>query len=213
MVVEGAPALPRPEPTMKSLLLLPVLFAAAALPFGAPRPLTAPVSGDQVVDTVHSSVQFRVRHADTAPFLGAFNEITGAISLDPKAPEKGSIAITIPLSSIDTRDAKRDEHLKGPDFFNAKENPDMTFKSTKIAKKDKMLEVTGDLAMAGKTKSITIPVEFVGSSESQMMGKRAGYSTTFTVKRSDFGMNYGVAQKALGDEVTLMIDLELTPKK
>ncbi len=197
---------------MKTLLLVP--FAFAFLPFSSavsPAPLAG--DGDWVVDPSHSTVVFRVKHADASWFKGSFDVVEGAVSIDPAKPEAGSVHIKLPMDGLDTNDKKRDEHLKSADFFSAKENPEITFKSTKIAKKDKMLEVTGDLAMAGKTKSITIPVEFVGSSESQMMGKRAGYSTTFTVKRSDFGMNYGVAQKALGDEVTLMIDLELTPKK
>lgn len=196
---------------MKSLLLFPVLFAAAALPLGTPRPLAAPVAGEQVVDTVHSSVQFRVRHADTAPFLGAFNEITGTISLDANAPEKGSIAITIPLASLDTRDAKRDEHLKGPDFFNAKENPDMTFRSTKIAKKGDVFAVTGDLQIGGKTKSVTVDVAKTG--EADFMGPRTGWETSFTIHRADFGLAPKMGAKMIGEDVTITIAIEATAKK
>ena len=108
---------------------------------------------------------------------------------------------------MDTNDKKRDDHLKSPDFFNSKENPEITFTSTKIAKKGDLLEVTGDLAMAGKKKSVTMAVEKTG--EGELMGKKIrGWMSTFTIKRSEFGMTYGVDQKALGDEVTLSIALE-----
>jgi polyisoprenoid-binding protein YceI len=198
---------------MKSLLAVPFVFSFALPPAptgSAPLPRG---ENDWTVDAVHSSVVFKVKHADASWFKGTFDAISGAVTLDPSKPETGSVTLKIPVDSIDTNDKKRDEHLKGPDFFNSKENPDITFKSTKIAKQDKAFQVTGDLAMAGKTKSITIAVEHVGESDTKMMGKRSGYSTTFAVKRSDFGMNYGIAQNALGDEVTLMIDLELTKAK
>lgn len=196
---------------MKTLLVLPLLFALFALP-------TAPVDGqlpgdhDWVVDPGHSSVVFKVKHANAAWFKGSFDVINGAVSLDPSKPEAGSVQLTIPVGSVDSNDKARDDHLKNADFFNAKENPEITFKSTKVEKKGAAYEVTGDLAMAGKSKSVALQVEHVG--EGEMRGKRVGYSTTFTIKRSDFGMNYGLDAKALGDEVTLMIDLELIqPKK
>lgn len=202
-----------PHLPMKTLLVIP--FALALLPLSTPSTGAAVLRGDTdwSVDAGHSSVVFRVKHADAAWFKGSFDMIEGSVSLDPAKPEAGSVTLKIPVDSVDSNDKKRDDHLKNADFFNSKENPDITFKSTKIAKKGDALEVTGDLAMAGKSKSVTIPVTFVGASESKMMGKRAGYSTTFTIKRSDFGMTYGVAQNALGDEVTLMVDLELVPAK
>jgi len=196
---------------MKTLLLVPFLFPLLVSPSTPP---SAALRGDNdwVVDPVHSSVVFRVKHANASFFKGTFDVIEGTVSLDPAKPEASSVMLKIPVASVDTNDKKRDEHLKGPDFFNSKENADITFKSTKIGKKGNGLEVTGDLAMAGKTKSITIQVEKVG--EGEMMGKRVGYSTTFAIKRSDYGMTYGVDKNMLGDEVTLMIDLELIqPKK
>jgi polyisoprenoid-binding protein YceI len=155
---------------------------------------------------VHSTVVFRVKHVNTSWFMGTFDEITGTVSLDPAKPEAGSVQLKIPVASVNTHNKQREGHLQSTDFFNAKENPDITFKSSKIVKKDKMLEVTGELAMAGKKKEVTIPVEFVGEGEFQ--GKRVGYSTTFTVKgATDFGM--AGFKKGLSDEVTLMVNLEL----
>jgi polyisoprenoid-binding protein YceI len=196
---------------MKTLLLLPFSLALFSLP-AAPTATGAPLGEhDWVVDPVHSSVVFKVKHAGASWFKGSFDVINGTITLDPSKPEAGSVKLTIPVDKVDTNDDKRDAHLEGPDFFNVKENPDITFTSTAIAKKGDQLAVTGDLSMAGKTHSITIPVEKVG--EGEFYGKRVGYSSTFTVKRTDFGMTYGVEGNALGDEVTLMIDLELIQPK
>lgn len=197
---------------MKALLLLPAVLAL--FPLSAPQPAAGAPRGDHdwVVDPVHSSVVFRVKHANAAWFKGTFDAISGALTLDPQNPAAGSVTLTIPVDSVDTNDKKRDDHLKAADFFNSKENPEITFRSTKIAGSGDRLSVTGELAMAGKKQQITIPVEKVG--EGEFYGKRVGWTTTFTIKRSDFGMTYGVDKNALGDEVTLMIDLEMTqPKK
>ena len=194
---------------MKSLALLPVVVLAATLPF--PRPVdTALPRGDHdwAVDAVHSSVVFRVKHANASYFKGSFDHVEGKLTLDPAAPAKGSVELKIAVDSIDTNDAKRDGHLKGADFFSAKENPEITFKSTKIEGKGDTLQVTGDLTMCGKTNSVTVPVTKVG--EGEFHGKRVGYSATFMVQRSKFGMTYGLEGGVLGDDVTLMIDLELT---
>jgi polyisoprenoid-binding protein YceI len=194
---------------MKSLVLLPFAFTLFALPKSA---ATLPVGDhDWAVDTGHSSVVFKVKHANAAWFKGSFDTITGAVSLDPAKLEAGSVQLTIPVDSVDTNDKKRDDHLKAADFFNGKENPEITFQSTKIAAKGAGFEVMGDLAMAGKKKAVTLQVDKVG--EGEFYGKRVGFSTTFTIKRSDFGMTYGIDKNALGDEVTLMIDLELIQAK
>lgn len=197
---------------MKSLLLVPFALTFLALPSTPSAAAEVPRGEhDWVVDAGHSSVVFRVKHANAAWFKGSFDVVNGTISLDPSKPEAGNVKLTIPVASIDSNDAKRDEHLKAPDFFNAKENPEITFTSSKIAKKGEALEVTGKLAMAGKSKDVAIVVEKVG--EGEFYGKRVGYSTTFTIKRSEFGMTYGVDKNVLGDEVTLMIDLELVQPK
>jgi len=202
---------------MKSLLLLPAFLVAVSLPMTTT--LETPAStdlenlgpNDWVVDVGHSGCVFQCQHASAAWFLGTFDRVTGKVTIDPDKPANGSVELTIPVDSIDSNDAKRDRHLLSPDFFNAKENPDLTFKSTKIAANGKDLQVTGELSMAGKTRSITIPVKWTGDGE--FHGKRRGYLAEFSVKRSEFGMNYGVAQKVLSDEVKLMISIELMQAK
>ena len=195
---------------MKTLLLLPLSFALLGSPALRSVPSAPLGEHDWQVDPVHSSVVFKVKHASASWFKGSFDKIEGTVTLDPSKPEAGSVQLTIPVDSVDSNDDKRDAHLEGPDFFNGKENPEITFRSTKVAKAGAMLEVTGTLAMAGQEQPITLKVEKVG--EGEFYGKRVGYSTTFTIKRSDFGMTYG-EDKVLGDEVTLMIDLELIQPK
>lgn len=193
-----------PKRTMKSLLALPFLFAALSLPTAPAAPVG---DHDWQVDNGHSSVVFRVKHANVSNFYGVFKTISGSITLDPAAPEKGSVVLSIPVDSVDTRDGKRDDHLKGPDFFNSKENPNIEFHSTKIAKKGDALEVTGDLDLAGKKHPVTMTVTKTG--EGDFYGPRVGFEAQFQIKRSDFGMNYGIAKNALGDTVDLMVGLEL----
>lgn len=198
---------------MKTLLLLPVVLTLFTLPETRSTDAAPAGEHDWVVDASHSSVVFRVKHANASWFQGTFDVISGQITLDPQKPEAGSVALKIPVDSVDTNDKKRDDHLKNPDFFNSKENPDITFTSSKIAKKgEKMFDVTGELAMAGKKKAVTLAVEWTG--EGEFYGKRQGWMTTFTIKRSDFGMTYGVDKNVLGDEVTLSIALEtIQPEK
>jgi polyisoprenoid-binding protein YceI len=197
---------------MKILLLLPAILVAVAMPMVEPVVPVQPLGEhDWMVDAGHSSCVFRVKHANASWFMGTFDKVEGKATLDASALEKGSVELTIATESIDSNNKQRDGHLMSPDFFNAKENPEITFKSTKIKATGKNLEVTGDLSLAGKTKSITIPVEFVGEGESR--GIRRGYITTFAIKRSDFGMTYGVQKNALGDDVHLMVSLELVQPK
>ena len=191
---------------MKSLFLLPVALAVLAARPEQPMP-----AGDWTVDTVHSSVVFRVKHMNTSYFKGSFAVISGTVSLDPSKPEAGSVQMTIPVDSVDTNNKGRDEHLKNADFFNAKENPEITFKSTKVAKKGEAFEVTGELAMLGKKKEMTITVEKVGEGKMENT-PIVGYSTKFTIKRTDFGLGSKFDDKMLGNDVELWIDLELKQK-
>jgi polyisoprenoid-binding protein YceI len=165
-----------------------------------------------VVDSVHSSVVFRIKHANTAWFYGAFTDVSGEVVYDPEAPEASTVRLRILAESISTRDPKRDAHLKSPDFFDAKQHPAITFTSTKVAAGEdaNTFDVTGELELHGVKKSITLQVEKTGEGEFQ--GPRLGFEATPTVKRSEFGMDYGIAKNVLGDEVTLKISLECKKK-
>ena len=180
------------------------LVAATLALFALAAPALAAES--YKVDPVHSSAIFRIKHANVSFFSGRFNAPDGSFVLDEADPTKSSFNIVLKVDSVDTANAQRDTHLKSPDFFNAKQYPTITFKSTAVKKGEgNVLQVTGDLMMHGVTKSVTVPVEVTGKGAFPATVQRAGVEATFVVKRSDFGMS-GM-QNALGDDVKVVVGL------
>jgi len=162
------------------------------------------------VDAVHSSVVFRIKHGGTSYFWGRFNDPSGDITINESDLASSSVKVEVPTEKVDTANGGRDNHLRGPDFFNAKQFPAITFASSKIAKaSDGIYEVSGELTMLGKSRPLTVRLEKTGSiADHPRMGTREGWETTFVIKRSDFGMNYGIEAGALGDEVTIVLGLQ-----
>jgi polyisoprenoid-binding protein YceI len=158
------------------------------------------------IDPVHSSVVFSVTHLGVTNFYGRFNDIKGTVVLDKADPSKSSVDLTIPVESVDTKNEKRDQHLKSPDFFNAKQFPVMTFKSKKIEGSGDAFAVTGDFTLHGVTKPLTLEVKKVGEGKGMEGEIRAGGETHFTIKRSDHGMDF--MQGPLGDEINIIVSLE-----
>jgi polyisoprenoid-binding protein YceI len=161
------------------------------------------------VDGEHSSVLFGVQHLDLSHVYGRFNEISGKFLLDGGSLDELSIYMKIDAGSVDTNSKKRDQHLKSQDFFNSKQFRDIIFKSTtfKMLEPNKY-EVTGDLTLHGETKPVTAVVVHTGTGDKgERMGNRSGFETAFTIKRSDFGMNYMVGS-GLGDEVKVIVSIE-----
>ncbi|MBK3733781.1 polyisoprenoid-binding protein [Azospirillum brasilense] len=188
---------------MKRLLSAAALSALVALPLTAQA---APVA--YKLDPAHTAVVFIVDHLGFAKAMGRFNTVAGELSFDKDAADKSSLSVTIDTTSVDTNHAKRDEHLKSPDFFNAKEFPKMTFKSTKIEKTgDKTGKLHGDLTLLGVTKPVVLDVSFNkdGVSPASKMDT-VGFSARGTIKRSDFGMKYGVPN--IGDDIQIIIESE-----
>lgn len=201
------------------------LFLAAAAPVAAgalllsartfePAPLASPIAnpaaaGEWKIDSVHSTVLFKINHVGASTSWGRFNDVKGKIQFDPTAPEKSAIDLVIKADSVDTNSEGRDKHVKGPDFFAVKEHPEITFKSKSVKKvNEHEMEVTGDLTFHGVTKPVTTKVMHVGSVKHPQMGELVGFDATFTIKRSDFGVTTYVKEKALGDEVTVLVSLE-----
>ncbi|WP_372395371.1 YceI family protein [Azospirillum sp. HJ39] len=190
---------------MKKTLFAAALFAIAAAGSAAPA-FAAPVN--YKIDPAHTAVSFIVNHIGFSNVIGRFNTMAGDVSFDKDAVEKSAVAITIDAASIDTNHAKRDEHLRSPDFFNTKEFPKLTFKSTKIEKTgDKTGKLHGDLTMLGVTKPVVLDVTFNkdGVSPASKL-ETAGFSARGTLKRTDFGMKYGAP--AVGDDIQLLIEVE-----
>jgi polyisoprenoid-binding protein YceI len=174
-----------------------VVFAAASIA----------AADDLKVDPMHSFVVFSVHHFQAGYVFGTFANPSGDVTYDPSDPEKSSFNVEVSIDTLDTRNKNRDKDLKGPDFFNAKQFPTMTFKSSGVKKTgDTTMDVTGDLTLKGVTKSITVPMEMTGTG--QAMGKtHTGFETNFTIKRSDFGMLADPAPM-IGDEVRVIVALE-----
>lgn len=190
---------------MKKTLFAAALFVATAAGSLTPA-FAAPVN--YKIDPAHTAVAFIVNHIGFSNVIGRFNTVGGDISFEKDAVEKSTVNVTIDAASIDTNHAKRDEHLRSPDFFNAKEFPKLTFKSTKIEKTgDKTGKLHGDLTMLGVTKPVVLDITFNkdGVSPASKL-ETAGFSARGTVKRTDFGMKYGAP--AVGDDIQLLIEIE-----
>jgi len=178
------------------------MVLASASAFGA----------DFNVDAVHSSAIFKVKHMGASYTYGRFNEIAGQISFDPSKPEASSVQVTIQAESVDTHNEMRDRHLRGPDFFDTKEHPTLSFKSTAWKKTgDRTYDVTGEITMRGKSKTITVPVEHVGDGKDPRGRELTGFHTAFRVDRSEFGIVYGLPDGA-GKDVDIILSIEAIKK-
>lgn len=171
-----------------------------------------------IVDKSHSEATFQVRHM-MSKVSGKFEDFDGKINIDRAKPAASSVEFNIKTASINTGVADRDKHLRGADFFDAEKNPEITFKSTKIAatRKKNVYAVTGDLTMHGVTKRITLPVEFGGFGKDPWGNERAGFSLTTTVNRKDYGINWNKALDNAGfllsDDVTINVNIEAMKAK
>lgn len=202
------------------LAIVPTLHGAATSSVGSDR-VDAPVAQSWNVDTVHSCSLFRVRHMGAGWFWGRFNDVTGTIDFTPDDAASLKMDIAIDVDSVDSGHPDLDKHLKAPDFFDAKEFPKMTFKSTSVKAvpttkraDDPALawDVTGMLTVRGVSKEIVSRVTFWGAAD-MGRGMKAGFESTFKMKRSDFGVNYGVEAGALGDMVTVTSAFEVNAAK
>ena len=166
------------------------------------------------IDPAHSSAHFSVRHLMISNVRGSFGSVTGTIDYDPDQPANSSIDAVIDAKTISTQDAKRDEHLKSPDFLHVEQHPTITFKSTKVvaAGKDEW-KVTGNLTIHGVTKEVVLDVEGPTPESKDPYGNtRVGASAKTKIKRSDFDVKFNMPLEAggvvIGDEVK--IDLEIS---
>src|SRR5258708_120777 len=133
-----------------------IIVTSLVLAFSA---LSARAGENYKIDPVHSSISFKIQHSGISWVHGRFNEFSGSYTLDKDDPSKGTFELTIKPESVDTNNKGRDGHLRSGDFFNVKQFPALTFKSTGIKAADGNLEVTGDLTMHGETKPITFTLK------------------------------------------------------
>jgi polyisoprenoid-binding protein YceI len=189
---------------MRQLVRSAALFASA---------LVASVSlaaegGAFGVDKVHSMVVFKIGHMGVANFYGVIHAPEGSYLLDAANPSASKLEIKVPVENLDSGNEARDKHLKGPDFFDSKQNPDLTFVGKSFNKTgDKTFDVTGDLTLRGVTKPVTAKIVVIGEGPTKQ-GYKSGFEATFTIKRSEFGMTKYLEENAIGDEVAITVSIE-----
>ena len=164
-------------------------------------------AGTYPVDAVHSSVVFRIKYSNIAYFYGRFNEFSGTVTFDPAAPAESRIEFVVRTESVDTNNERRDLHLKGPDFFNSRQYPEMRFVSDSFTHiVDEQYEVKGQLTILDVTREVSFVAEFTGHGQDLRGATRVGAEAIVTIKRSDFGMTYML--DGLSDEVRLILAIQ-----
>ncbi|HEU4989307.1 MAG: YceI family protein [Gemmatimonadota bacterium] len=166
------------------------------------------------IDTAHSDAEFAVKHLMISTVKGHFGDVTGTVVVDEAVPANSKADVTIAVASIDTRDEKRDAHLRSADFFDVEHFPTLTFKSKRV---DGALggdfKLVGDLTIRGVTREVTLNVESAGTAKDPWGGERSAYSATTKINRKDFGLTWNVALETggvlVGDEVKISLDVQL----
>jgi len=164
-----------------------------SIEIAAPRgaEITVP-AGTWNVDPAHSSVEFQVRNMGIVTVKGFFGDFEGALELAEDL-ESSRAAGTVKAASVQTRSEKRDDHLRGPDFFDVESHPEITFGSTRVDRTgDQVFRVTGDLTIKGVTREISLDARLEGTTKDPWGGERVGVSATGEIDRRDFGLEWDV---------------------
>lgn len=165
------------------------------------------------IDTAHSGVDFKIRHL-MSKTSGQFGTFDGTIVTDFENLEKSSVQFVIDAASIDTDNADRDKHLRSADFFDVENHPEITFVGEKFTKVgENAYEVTGDLTMHGVTKTVTLPVTFLGAMQDPWGNTKAGFEIATELNRKDYDITWNKAMDAggllLGENVEIVINLQV----
>lgn len=170
------------------------------------------------MDPDHSSFQFKIRHLTVSNVKGDFSKLKGVVMIDDQDIARLKIEVVIDAASVNTGHAQRDEHLRGPDFFNVTKYPTITFVSKKVIKADTdRLKVVGDLTIHGVTREITVDVEGPTPEVKDPWGNfRRGATATTKINRRDFGLAWNkvldTGGLVVGDEVNIYVEVELIKK-
>jgi polyisoprenoid-binding protein YceI len=164
------------------------------------------------IDRAHSEATFQVRHLITK-VRGRFAEFDGTITFAAATPADSSVAFTIQTKSIDTSQPQRDEHLRSADFFDVEKFPVLTFKSAAVAVRgDNQFDVTGNLTIRDVTKTITLPVSYLGTAKDAYGNEKVAFETEITLNRKDYGLNWNAALETggflVGDDVKVSLSIQ-----
>jgi polyisoprenoid-binding protein YceI len=168
-------------------------------------------AGDYTIDKNHSIIGFTIKHNELTLVGGRFKDFTGTIHFDDKDPSKSSVEFKAKVESIDTGVEARDKHLRTADFFEVAKYPEMTFKSTKVERKGKGYNLTGDLTLKGVTKQVVLPFTITGAIKDGRSNTRIGIAAQTRIDRRDYGITWGHALPGGGFDVAhdVTIDLQL----
>ncbi|GAB3939784.1 YceI family protein [Corynebacterium tapiri] len=161
-------------------------------------------NGTYELDPTHTRIGFVARHAMITKVRGAFNDWTADIAVDG---DNSAIKVVIKTDSIDTRNADRDGHVKGEDFFDVEKYPEMTFESTSVDVDGG--KVTGDLTIKGVTKPVTLDVDLLGSEVDPWGNTRVGFDASTKINRKDFGIDFQAPLNSGGVLVSEEITIEI----
>ena len=166
------------------------------------------------IDNTHSDVSFSVRHMMISKVKGHFDTFTGEVNFDADNPTNTTLNIQIDANSINTRDEKRDGHLRSADFFDVEKYPNLTFVSKRVEQNGTNEgSLVGDLTVHGVTKEVVLAVEYAGIAKSPWGTESAGFSATTTISRADFGLTWNQALETggilVGDKIKIEIELEI----
>ena len=194
-------------PKMKSRS--PVCLFVCASFLGLSAAVAAPET--YKIDPVHSSITFKVRHLFSF-VTGKFTKFEGSFSVDPEAPSSSTVSATVQTASVDTANARRDDDLRGADFFDAPKFPEITFKSKSVKSTGKDTgDIVGDFTMHGVTKELTLHAQFLGKGKG-MKGEISGWHlSSDPIKRSDYGLSWNKAIEGtavVSNDVEITIDIE-----
>ncbi|MCL6594022.1 MAG: YceI family protein [Alicyclobacillus sp.] len=167
------------------------------------------------LDTAHSSIDFSIKHMMFATVRGSFHQFSGRIVADPEDLTTAEIEFTVEVASIDTRNADRDAHLKGADFFDVEHYPQIKFQATRITRAGSVqYDVTGDLTIRGITRPVTFRANFDGQGKDPWGNLRAGFSAEGSINRKDFGLTWNAPLETggvlVGEDVKISIQIEAT---
>jgi polyisoprenoid-binding protein YceI len=169
------------------------------------------ISGRWTIDPVHSEVGFTVRHMMVSKVRGKFTDFSGEIVTGDN-PLDSSLTAEVDLSSIDTGNADRDNHIRSADFFDVDAHKTMTYRSTGVRAEGDGYVLDGELTLKGVTRQVPLRLEIGGFGPDAYGGTRAGFSATGEIKRSDFGVNFNAALDTGGavvsDKVNLHLEIE-----
>lgn len=195
---------------------LPAAVVLAQAPAAPAKTAAAAGVETFMVDPVHSDATFQIRHF-VSKVRGRFGDFAGTVMLDRAHPEASSVEFRIKAASINTDNANRDTHLRSADFFDAEKNPEISFKSTRIAARaQNQYDVTGNFTLRGVTREITLPVTFLGFATDKHGTEKAGFEINTVINRKDYGIVWNQALDTggamLGDDVQVSLNIEANKK-